>query len=404
MDINPPANNVFNLGIGSKILWGFIALAGFIGPILIIVLVLAFANSATSNLGILIPILAFEVLALYFVVKIMTTVLIIEREQLVFKNLFTTQTVLFSNIGGYRAVRARSRLLIVLLPVDPSQKELKLSLFVDRQSELVTWLAAHFADANRVEFAEEENSLLQNSAYGENPQQRQGNLALSRKVALWINILGCSFLAAMAIPWNPPTALIMAAIVFVPLSFIAVPWSKRVIYVNYKNNSPHPFIAVGITAASASLLVGAVKGPTLLEFSPIWIPAGILAFVVWCLLLVATPEFAKRTAMDIANAIAFLIVMCVYAVGTYVTTNSSLDSGPTQSYVATVIDKQISVGKNVTNYHIFIKSGSPLGDKRLTVEKDFYDATRVNDSVYVHAKEGRWGCAWYYLDRKSTGP
>ena len=201
----------------------------------------------------------------------------------------------------------------------------------------------------------------------------------------------------MAIPWNPPTALIIAAIVFVPLSFIAVPWSKGIIYVNYKNNSPHPFITVGIAAASVSLLVGAIKGPSLLEFNPIWIPAGILAFVVWCLLLVATPEFAKRTAMDITNAIAFLIILCVYAVGTYVTTNCALDNGPTHTFVATVIDKKISVGKDVTNYYIFIKSGGPLEDRKISVEKDFYDATQVNDPMYVRVKEGRWGCSWYYL-------
>ena len=404
MNIILPDIKEYEIGMGRR----FMSSLYLLGTLVIFIALLVglfyvdYGKSALP-LVLIVPGLLMMGFAVYALAEDVHGVLIIDVDRLVYKNIYSRRTILFSEVRGFRAYYPSQKYAngktIIIFPKDGNQKEIYMSQYLQNQVVLLNWLSAHFPNADVLEHIQDEKSILQNPEYGATTEERQKKLTLAQNVALGINVLGGILGGVLIFVSNPHTALLLAAIAYVPLSFLAAPWSKGIIYFNNKTNSAHPWLALGIAICSAGILTRSLINYSLLDYLEValWIYAFLLSIVMTVLMLMATAEFSKRTYMDIGNMVAFWLIYFVYGFGAFIITNCEFDRGARQILTTTITDKRIDKGKYGPDYYLKIKPVAPIPDDEIHVPGEFFSRKNAGDKINLYAMQGRWGSPWYYF-------
>jgi len=167
------------------------------------------------------------------------------------------------------------------------------------------------------------------------------------------------------------------------------------IYFNNKTNSPHPYILIGLMIGVIGVVGRGIMDYELVSYGGIlWVYVSVLALLLCGLMLVVTPEFVHRTAMDIANVFAFLFIFFIFSFGAIVITNCTLDPNAPKKLITTIADKHIADGKNSTNYYIKLNPVGEFTDEKFQVKEGYYEKVQVNDSITLNVRSGLWGLRW----------
>jgi hypothetical protein len=199
-------------------------------------------------------------------------------------------------------------------------------------------------------------------------------------------------------PWLFPA---MAAIMIglMPITIFMVIFFRGLMWYNFRSTVSHPSPILGLFFAGIGLLVAGLM-ESFMEYSRIFMIAGIVAFVFWIAMLLTTSEFKAYTKLDFGNMGALFFICFVFSFGAYTTSNCRFDKSEPQSFPTTITNKKITEDNDhEESFYVYYKPVAGIDNDRMEVDEFFYKSVSVNDTLQLKLKAGLWGSKWYYLDK-----
>jgi hypothetical protein len=280
-------------------------------------------------------------------------------------------------------------------PLSADKKRIKVSTYLGKFDEIMTWLAERYPDLDQVEVDKEYKEILANEELGFFDEERERKLQSAKKMVTALNWLGglCgAWLLFYPVPYE------LAVLVSLLVTLIALLSTKAfsgLIRIGEKKASAYPSVFWAFFATSLALALRALLDFELLNYDRLWPSIGILIFLLTILILVGSREFSKPK--EYLQLLPILMVLLAYVYGGLVILNCVFDNSKPILYEATVLNKRIDSGKSTT-YHLELTAwGTVEEGEEVTISEEQYNNIDIKDRVTVAQKEGRFKMPWFFV-------
>lgn len=304
--------------------------------------------------------------------------------------LFRRRRLNGADIAGYR--RGWADGTIRLFPKDKRLNSLTAPDSVLTDGKGLAWVD-ELRDFDAADLAAREAAVLDNSALGATPAERQTNKARVERGVRWLNYAAWALLA-WGWFWPAPYRVVIIALALAPLVALGVTFYYRpLVGLDDRRGSKRPSLILLFLFPAVTLALRA-----LLDVQPIdWSGAIVLGaaggVAMAAAMVSADPELSRRWF----TLMALGVFAWAYAFGALTIANAMLDDTPARPIETTVREKLADTSK-VTTYKLTV---GPWGDERadndVTVSRDVYEAASTGDKICVYVNDGRFGWRWYFV-------
>jgi hypothetical protein len=351
-------------------------------------------SSATGLVFRYILMLLLFVIAGLMVMNVVKRKLVINRNSIIYTNLFYTRTLPLQAIRGYR-VAARE---IKIESTSEEYTTINLGNHIDfaESSEIRKWITTNFKDLNAEDLAAARRQLMEDSTLGNSPEERERKYRLAEAIAVGYNIF--SVLTGFI--------LLFFSSAFGNILMIILPWIGVVLLFSNKgliklfsasSRSIHPHIVLGIILPSFFLLMK-VQSYNVLEEKHSWLPG---FFVAAILILPLYFRGLNAAAGNLAGQlILLLLTVLMYGFGSSRLLNCAFDDKPAELYQATV-SRHWSIPGRKTSYYINLSPwATQTKSTRLEIKSKLYHTLAKGDTVIIRLKPGLLQIPWYWVEQR----
>jgi len=192
--------------------------------------------------------------------------LIIEKDKIINIGIFKTKKLNIDNVKGFKV----NKNYLSFFSKNKRDKKIKVSTYVGRFGELLSWSEQQFNNLDLDEFVSEEKEILENKEFGRTQEEREDSLVKAKKTTKIINTI--SWIVALSTWFYPhfyQIQIILCAILPIIGLFI-YKTSKGLIRLDEKPNSPYPNIHSTLIIPSLTLLIRALVDFTIFDYSNLW--------------------------------------------------------------------------------------------------------------------------------------
>jgi hypothetical protein len=334
--------------------------------------------------------LLFALLGIYLIGTILRYRVTLRADAIVAETLFSTRTLLRSDIAGRRLLRTRYVSTLVLVPRNAGQKKLKLAQMYQQDAAFEAWFG-DIPDIDAADFARSQAELAVDPNLGFSSEERRQQVESAKKTVIALNIAaGISFVWGIFFPYPYPLVLLLPAAL--PLiAIILLVRSNGIYQIEGRSQDARPSLALVFLFPSMVLAILALVPFHTLQWKPILIFTALLAACLTFVIASADRGLRQRPWA----ILPILIFGACYVLGLIVAADSVLDHSRPQTYQVTVIDKHVSKGRSST-YYLHLKPWGP--ETRVTeisVSPTLYNATATGDAVCVFLSDGALRVPWY---------
>jgi hypothetical protein len=343
--------------------------------------------------ALLVPVsLAMIALMVYCILDVLFSKFTIEDGCVTSHTPIGTRSLLVNEIRGYR----QDKNYIWIIPIDTSQKKIKISNYVKGSQQIVQWLDLHYYNLATVHADEEEAQILQNEEFGITEESRLRRLNEARKVSKFINGGAYILLVWMfAFPRYCYEYGIIVCAVY-PLIAIFVTLSYRgLISADEYGESKIPSLATSVVAPGIMLGLRALMDFTIVTHPlSAWIAVGIVSITFSLLYVLPSFKTSTKPMRYFLTTSLMIFLNLFYSYGLIIMANCMLDNKQPAHYETTVADKRISSGKT-TSYYVDVNPVGPLTEgQEVKVSRDEYESIHVGDTLGVTLHNGYINIPW----------
>ena len=366
-------------------------------PMLIALFVWVLFQSNDKNgivfFALLVPVsLAMIALMVYCILDVLVSKFTIEEDRVTSHTPISTRSFLINEIRAYR----HDKNYIRIIPMDTSQKEIKISNYLKGAQEIVQWLDLYYYNLDTADANEEEAQVLQNEEFGFTEESRLRKLNETRRVTQFIN--GGVFVLLVwmfAFPgYYYEYGIILCAVY--PLIAIFVTLSYRgLISADEYGNSKMPSLATSVVLAGIMLGLRALMDFTIVTHPlSAWIAVGIISISFSILYILPSFKTSAKPIRHFLTAFLMIFLNLFYSYGLIIMANCMLDNKQPAHYETTVADKRTSSGKT-TLYYVDINPVGLLTERQeVKVSRDDYQSIHVGDTLGVTLHGGYINIPW----------
>ena len=280
---------------------------------------------------------------------------------------------------------------IILVPIDPARKNVKLSLIVAKDAVMDHWIET-LPDLDRAEREESEARIVNETSDGTTPEGRRVALASARQSARVLNV--AAFVCVFASLLAPSYRVIAAVTALLPWAALALALRSPGLYsLNDTRNDARAGIGAALILPGLILFLRGLQGYPLLHWAPVLAAAVVIAFAMTALAVRADERLLQKKTVLLV--LPFLIP---YGYGTLVTANALLDESPPRVFETTVISKHYTGGKG-SHPELKIAPWGPDPGGDVAVSAALYRSVDSGRPVCVYLRQGKLGYPWYHVDR-----
>lgn len=334
--------------------------------------------------------LLFVLVGIYMIATILRMRVTLRADEIVAEDLFTTRTLLRSDIAGQRTLRSQYASILVLVPREASQPKLKLAQIFQRDAAFEAWFA-DIPDVDDEEFAQSQAELAVDPNLGFASHERRRQVESAKKTATALNIAtGISFVWGIFYPYPYPLVLLLPAVL--PLIAVVLLVRSNGIYqIEGRRQDARPSLALVFLLPGMVVPMLALAPFHTLQWKPILVFSALLAACLVFVLASADRGLRQRPWV----ILPLLIFSALYMSGLIVAADSVLDRSRPQTYQVTVLDKHLSTGKSTT-YYLHLKPWGPeTHETQVTVSHSLYNSIPIGESVCVFLYSGALRVPWY---------
>ncbi len=348
----------------------------------------------TAKIFLTILSIALEFFLVLAIIDLLKGKIILEKDTLTSIGVFKTRILKFSEIKGFK----KDNNYLYFIPLNKNLKQIKVSSYVGKFSNLVSWAGENFTNLDIQEIIKEEEEILTNEDFGETAEEREALLKKAKKVTKVINTI--SWISAISL-WFFPYFYTLQVIICAALpiiGFVIYKQFKGIIKIDDKPNSAHPNLLSTFFIPACVLMLRALMDYNVFNYANFWKPViPIFASLAYLMIKNSYVEFDLKKVMTYFTILGMLMFGGMYAYGFIITSNSVFDQSQPQYYKAKVLDKRISSGKSKTYYLELSKWGPQQEVDEVTVARDIYNEKEVGDSALIFFSGGLYKIPYYIV-------
>jgi len=338
--------------------------------------------------------LGMAALSVFGMAEAIRTRCIIEQDKVVSRTALRCRELYFDEIKGYRNLAK----YILIVPLDPQKKPLRISQQIQHKNELLQWLSHRFADIDVLEANEEQQAMLENEAFGASAEEREQHLKRARKVARIVNGAGIVSAAWFFFMGRPYDISLFVLMLFPVLALAVLARFRGLIRINPPQKSLYPNLTWSFLYPCLSLCLRAIIDFHIFRYNDVWLPCILIAaMLLAALLLVRRGDFNYRKAKDYISIASISLLLFAYSYGLVISLNCEYDASQPERYTARVLDKHVTKGKSTTYTLNLSPWGPQQKEDQVDVSSRFYDKVSVNDEVLIRYKKGRFRIPWFII-------
>lgn len=368
---------------------GMIAVGGCLG---IWFLATAHAKNPFGAAILIVACLAFVLLGAYNIAATRRYLVTLRSDAIIVQSVFSSRTLFRTEIAGRRNLRTQYVSTLLLVPLTPDQKKLKLALLMQRDEAFEAWLA-DIPDLDEAEVAESQKQLDADPDLGFSSDRRAQQVANAKKTAITLTALTVvAFFWALFFPraYIP----VVSTLILLPLIALGLLIRSRGIYqVEGRRNDARPSLALVFLFPGIALWVSSMRGLHLLAWKPI-LPVAILIAIGMTVLIAASDDATRKRPLALVPILLFGVA---YGYGFTTEMNVLLDRSRAQTFQVVAFDRHVSHGKSTTYYLDLDPWGPQPVATQVAVPQSLYNATSPGATVCVDLHSGALRIPWYVV-------
>lgn len=331
---------------------------------------------------------------IYTMVQAFKSKLFIEEDRLRLMGASETRELLFTDVRGFRS----DNKYIYLFPLSDTSKTMRIRMYYEDSSGLLAWLSGKFKDLDKTEREEEEKQILENADLGQSTEERSHAFAKAKKTVQIASIVGVVIAVSLFVADEFLRCTIVAAAIYPLFIVVLLKSSKGLIRVSGGKNSPYPSIAIGLLAPVFGLFTKCLASYHILSNSGVWQPAGVIAGMLFILLFIKSKELEKLGIQISVLLLLYAGTCFAYGYSVIIGYNCVYDTSQSIRYEAKVLDKRIVSGKS-KSYYLLLSPWGPVNiDKEISVSRNLYNNSQIDDNVYIYLYSGKLNVPWYIVE------
>ncbi|MEJ1242475.1 hypothetical protein WBG78_30280 [Chryseolinea sp. T2] len=352
------------------------------------------ASSQTSGLTFHLIVAACIGVAIYMVKEIQISKFIIAVDRISLVSVIYKRSLALDEIKGWREGKDE----LHIIPKNDSLKKIRVTTYFKNSDEIREFLGTNYPNLDAADAQAEEDEILNDEAFGADPEERGIRLEQARKAARYTEWFGWG-VAAWLFFYPTPYTLCLSAGILYPLLAIAVCFRYRGLIRGEGNkNEKHPSVMGSFIVVSLMLAFRCMKDINTLDYGFGWFLMAIIAVVVFVMYEFSTSRFKFKNKNELVTVFLFPIFTFAYGYGAVTMVNAVGDrSAPTQ-YQTEVIAKRISNGKSTSYYLELRRWGDLKEDEEISVTRLMYDDTAIGDGMMISQYPGLLGMSWIVVD------
>lgn len=336
----------------------------------------------------------FVLLGIFLIASIFRSTVTLRADAIVVQGMFSSRTLLRSEIAGRRILPTQYVRTLVLIPRSSHHKNLKLALALRTDAAFDAWFA-DIPDFDAKEVAESQADLNADPDLGFHSEDRKQRVAHAKQTAKVLNVI-----AWIALLWGfvapRPYHLVISVLAALPIvSLVLLVRSRGIYQIEGRRNDARPSLAVPFIFPGMVLVARTVQDIHLLEWTSILVAAIVCALLL--LLVVSACDRAIRKRPW--TAVVILVFGAFYGWGLIAQANALLDTSPARVFQVAVTGKHMSSGKTTTYYLRLEPWGPKTASEDVTVPSPLYHYADVGVTVCVDLYPGALRIPWYEVDR-----
>jgi hypothetical protein len=318
--------------------------------------------------------------------------LVLTRDGIEQRNVFTSQRLRHEQIAGWRTIPVPNGPSIVELIPTPGATKMQIGRSMRTDQVFEAWLAG-FPNEDLSDEQRLQQQVQVDPAYGSDPAQRLHRLAQLRVVTGWATGVGVVIML-WGMVYPHPYRWVVALLAACPLVGLGIVlWSGGLVRLDQKARDKRPSVVFLMLGPAIALGLRAGLDLSLLDWKSALATAAV-GGVVFALAAAAVDREQRKWA---AFLLSTAIIGVPWSYGVAAQLDIQLDHGPQQVFATKVIDKHETTGKGAASYLTLAPWGpvAEAGDE--TVDGDLYARMQAGDTVCVFLNPGALGWRWYWL-------
>ena len=336
----------------------------------------------------------FVLLGLFLIASIFRSTVTLRADAIVVQGMFSSRTLLRSEIAGRRILPTQYVKTLVLIPNSSREKKLKLALTLRTDPAFDAWFAS-IPDIDAKEIAESQADLEADPDLGFHSDDRKQRIAQAKRTAKYLNVISWITLVWGFFFPRPYTLVVVTLTVLPIIAVVLLIRSSGIYQIEGRRNDARPSLAVPFIFPGMVLVARTVQDIHLLEWTSILVAAIVCALLL--LLVVSACDHALRKRPW--TAVVILVFGAFYVWGLIAQANALLDTSPARVFQVAVTGKHMSSGKSTTYYLRLEPWGPETTSQDVSVPSSLYDYADVGVTVCVDLYPGSLRIPWYEVDR-----
>ncbi|MGB5988627.1 MAG: hypothetical protein WBG43_02655 [Marinifilaceae bacterium] len=328
------------------------------------------------------------------IIEVIKTKLIIEDDCFIKTRIFSTRTLAFKEIEGFREDDNH----IYIISKVPNKKNIKITTYFNNSNYLSNFLQKKFPDLDRNDLRKKENKFYRNKKKEITKKKEK-----IEKAILPLNWIGiASTLMFYFIPLNYEFLTIIN-ILIPTIGLIILVKNKGFVSIMPYNDSLYPTLKYVLYWPVGALIVGIIMNYEILSYSNIWIPTTLITFIiVYIIKHYRDGESLQETKNE--KRIIYIVTTAYVSVFVFISLlhlNCTFDYKEGEVFKTDVISKEIKEDSDHDlTYFITVHDWTnKTGMNEFKISKERYKKLDINNRVYIIVKDGLLGIPWYYLDK-----
>ena len=332
----------------------------------------------------------FVLLGIYLIAFIVRFKVVLNPDSIAVQELFSSRTLLRSDIGGRRLLPTKYVSTLVLVPRSELQKKLKVGLAMRTDSAFKHWLT-DIPNLDAEELAQSQSELLRDPDLGFESEERSASVVRAKKLSTPLNALATisSFLGYL-FP-RPPIIAILCAL---PLIALALLVRFRGIYdIEGRRIDARPSLAPLFLFPGLVLALRALLDFNLLHWTPLLTISLVLTAAIVFVVANADRSIGSRPA----TLLLISLFAACYSYGLAAHANSFLDHSTPQTFPVPVVGKHVSDDRSPTYYLHLDPWGPQTAPTEVSVPSSLYASISPGRQVCVYLHSGALRIPWYVV-------
>jgi hypothetical protein len=335
----------------------------------------------------------FVLLSTALILSIFRSRVTLRVDRIELRGLVKTRTLLRDDILGRRLVRPHnSPPILVLVPRNVSQKQMKIGLIYNFDAAFQDW-TAFLPDLDEQDLRANRQEIMSNPALGITPNDRTDALQRAQRFSRFLMAL--TFVAG-AWAWIDPRPYRLVISLLGLLPWVAVVITARsagLFRIDQKPNDPHPSVAIPFLLPGAVLMLRVIHDMNSVE----WIGPFCLSIALAGFLTAAAIMSDRSLRSRVITGLLIFVFSMSYGYGAGMEANALLDRSAASVYAVRVTDKRESSGRSTTFYLNLAPWGPMHKGNKVSVSPRFYRSVKAGDTVCVALRPGALHLPWYIV-------